>query len=78
MAEASRPRAVADLPFSQGRSFDSLEEYLEFRKGRGAYDVPWYREIKPGTYELVSRRGPGAEPKIYSREELSRKFGFRP
>ena len=77
MASDSGQRAVADLPFSQGRSFASLDEYLEFRKKRGAYDVPWYREIRPGLYELVSRRGPGAQPKIYTRAELARMFGFQ-
>ena len=69
--------ALANLPFSQGRSFASLDEYLAFLETRGAYDVPWYREIRPGVYELVSRRGPGAEPKIYTRDELARKFGFQ-
>jgi hypothetical protein len=67
---------IADLPFSQGRSFASLDEYLAFLEMRGPYDVPWYREVRPGLYELVSRRGPGAEPKIYTRDELARKFGF--
>lgn len=76
MAKASPTEAVSDLPFSQGRSFTSLDEYLEFRKSRGAYDVPWYREIKPRLYELVSRRRPGAEPQTYGRQELARKFGF--
>ncbi|MBA2771600.1 MAG: hypothetical protein H0U34_06240 [Sphingomonas sp.] len=77
VAQDSGRGAIANLPFSQGRSFASLDEYLEFRKSRGAYDVPWYRKTKLGMYELVSRRGPGAEPQIYSREELARKFGFQ-
>ena len=74
----SQPQGAprADLPFSQGRSFASLDEYLAFLETRGAYDVPWYREIRPGVYELVSRRGPGAEPKIYTRYELAQRFGF--
>ena len=76
MTQASQQGPVSNLPFSQGRSFATLDEYLEFRRRRGEYDVPWYREIKPGTYELVSFRGPGAERKIYTREELARKFGF--
>ena len=73
-----RPSAggVPDLPFSQGRSFASLDEYLAFLRERGRYDVPWYREIRPGVYELVSRRGPGAEPRHFTRDELERRFGF--
>lgn len=68
--------AVSGLPFSQGRAFASLDDYLAFLHKRGAYDVPWYREVRPGIYELVSRRGPGARPQIFTREELARKFGF--
>jgi hypothetical protein len=72
------PNGVANLPFSQGRAFRSLDEYLAFLRERGRYDVPWYREIRPGVYELVSRRGPGAQPRTYTRAELEEKFGFAP
>lgn len=54
MTQASQQGPVSNLSFSQGQSFATLAEYLEFRRRRGEYDVPWYREIKPGTYELVS------------------------
>ena len=67
---------VAGLPFSQGRSFTSLDEYLAFLRERGAYDVPWYREVEPGVYELVTRRAPGRQPQTFTREELERRFGF--
>jgi hypothetical protein len=77
MSRASQPGPVSGLPFAQGRSFTALDEYLAFRKSRGAYDVPWYREIRPGVYELVSRRPPGAKPTVHTRDELERKFGFR-
>lgn len=78
VAENSEQRPVANLPFAQGRAFASLDAYLEFRKSRGAYDVPWYREIKPRVYELVSRRGPGTQPETFTREQLAEKFGFSP
>ena len=68
---------VPGLPFAQGRAFASLDDYLAFLRERGKHDVPWYREIGPGLYELVSRRGPGATPRTYTRAELERKFGFR-
>jgi len=67
---------VQDLPYAQGRTFDSLDAYLAFLKQRGKTGVPWYREVKPGLYELVSRRGPGAEPRRYTRAELLERFGF--
>lgn len=64
------------LPFAQGRHFETLDDYLAFRRERGATDVPWYREIRPGVYELAGRRGPGAAPRIYTREQLMERFGF--
>lgn len=74
--DRSNGPAVTDLPFAQGRSFTSLDEYLAFLRKRGAYDVLWYREIRPGVYELVTRRAPGREPQTFTREELERRFGF--
>ena len=64
------------MPFAQSRSFATLDSYLAFLRECGCHDVPWYREIGPGGYELVSRRGPGAEPRTFTREELERRFGF--
>lgn len=77
MTQASQRPSFANLPFSQGRAFASLDEYLSYLEARGAYDVPWYREVRPGEYELVSRLPPGAAPRTYSREELARRFGFQ-
>ena len=68
--------AVSGLPFSQGRSFTSLDQYLAFLKTRGTYDIPWYRQVRPGVYELVSRRRPAAGQQLFTREELAKKFGF--
>lgn len=75
-AQGSTGGPVAGLPFSQGRSFSSLDDYLAFRKTRGAYDVPWYREVRPGVYELVTRRPPGTQPQTFTRAQLAEKFGF--
>ena len=73
------PRAPrADLPFGQGLSFATLDDYLAHLQRRGAYDVPWYREVGPGLYERVGgRRGPGQAAERYTRDELERKYGFR-
>lgn len=68
--------ARTDLPFAQGRSFGSLDEYLAFLEERGATDVPWYRKTGPDTYELVARRGPRAEPVVVTRKQLMERFGF--
>lgn len=77
MAAQGEGESDADeLPFAQGRRFATLDEYLAHLRRRGAYDVPWWREIRPGVYELVSRRGPDAPPLIQTREQLMERFGF--
>jgi len=72
--EAAQP--VRDLPYARGRTFATLDEYLAHLRANGAIDLPWYREIRPGVYELQTSRMPRGEPEIYTREELMRRFGF--
>ena len=68
---------VRDLPSSFGRSFATLDEYLEhLRNYAGPIDLPWYREIRPGVYEYVTSMRPAPAPKTYTREELMREYGF--
>ena len=67
---------VADLPYSWGKRFSSLEEYLEhLRCHAGPIDLPWWREVRPGLYERVVRMR-GAERETATREELMKRFGF--
>ena len=80
-ATMQKPKAsgapVAGLPFAQGKSFATLDEYLAHLQARGAYDVPWYRETSPGVYVRVTGRGKGAgAARTYTRGELAREFGF--
>ena len=68
---------VKGLPSSFGRSFATLDEYLEhLRRYAGPIDQPWYREVRPGVYELVTTMRPAPASQTYTREELMRKFGF--
>jgi len=68
---------VTNLPFANGRTFGTLDEYLAYRRELGAMDKPFYREIKPGLYELETGRGPKAKPpQRYTRGELLELFGF--
>jgi hypothetical protein len=69
---------VSDLPFSQGKSFRTLDAYLAHLERRGRSDVPYYKEIQPGVYVLKPGvRGAGAAPeRRYSREELEQMYGF--
>lgn len=72
----------AQLPINQ--RFRTLDEYLAWlAKTQAPIDKPWYREIRPGVYELVPGGNlrilgqEGAEKRTFTREELERKFGFR-
>ena len=67
---------VSRLPFSRGKTFCSLDEYLDHLEALGAVDLPWWREISPGVYEHVKRM-PEAEREIATREELMERFGFK-
>jgi len=63
------------------RQFRSLDEYLlHLQAMQGPVDGPWYKEIRPGVYELQTgnlQLDEDTIKRIYTREELERKFGFR-
>ena len=67
---------VADLPYARGRSFASLDEYLEFRRRGGAMDLPWYKEVAPDVFELQTSIRPAPPPRRFTRAELAAQFGF--
>lgn len=68
---------VSGLPSSFGRSFATLDEYLaHLEQYAGPVDQPWYREVSPGVYELVTTVRPAPAPQTFTREELMRQFGF--
>lgn len=75
-AAADSGGAVAGLPFSHGKSFRTLDDYLQHLERNAApIDQPWWREIRPGVYEHVKRM-PGAPRETATREELMKRFGF--
>lgn len=66
-------------PISQ--RYRNLDEYLAYlERYEAPIDKAWYKEIGPGVYELQTgnyRPLDGeAEQRIFTREELERKFGF--
>lgn len=68
---------VKGLPSSFGKTFGSLDEYLEhLRNYAGPIDQPWYRQVRPGVYELVTSMRPAPPTKTFTREQLIREFGF--
>jgi hypothetical protein len=65
---------------SISRRYRTLDDYLAFLESRAPIDGHWYREIRPGVYRLETGnyRGPEVEQRIFTREELERKFGYSP
>ena len=75
-AAAPTGEGVAGLPFSHGKTFRTLDEYLAHLERHAApIDQPWWREIRPGVYEHVKRM-PGATRETATRAELMARFGF--
>lgn len=93
-AAPARPAGVApgphpespEAPVTDARAriperFPDLDAYLRHLESRSHLDGAWYREIRPGVFELqtgnlrLTERG--APKRIFTREELERKFGFR-
>lgn len=65
------------LPHSGGKTFETLDAYLEHRKALGAIDIPYYVEVEPGLYRLERGRGfRDAPDETFTRAELLEKYGF--
>jgi len=67
------------VPVSQ--QFRNLDEYLaHLERTQGPVDGPWYKELRPGIYELQTGNlhldTPDREERTFTRQELERKFGF--
>lgn len=60
--------------------FPTLDAYLAYLEKRSHMDGPWYREVRPGVYELQTGnlRLPDGErrKRVFTRQELEKKFGF--
>lgn len=61
--------------------FRSLDDYLAWlERTQGPVDGPWYKQVRPGVYELQTGnfRPLGGEPekRTFTRAELAEMFGF--
>ncbi len=76
---ASSASSRRDLPYARGREFRTLDAYLAHLKAYAApIDRPWYREVGPGLYKLeTGNLRTNAQPRLFTRDELKRRFGFR-
>lgn len=70
---------IRGLPHARGREFRTLDAYLAYLKAYAApIDRPWYRELRPGLYRLeTGNLRTDARPRLFTRDELKRRFGFR-
>ena len=76
MDETPDGGGIANLPWSRGQRFRTLDDYLAHLERQGAIDLPWWRQVEPGIYELVGMRVPGQSPERATRAELRRRYGF--
>ena len=78
MEESQAGDSVASLPYARGQTFRALDDYLAHLERQGAMDLPWWREVEPGVYELVTSFRPldGGAPERATRAELMRRYGF--
>ena len=72
--------AVTETGLPINRRFASLDAYLACLQERSHLDGAWYREVRPGLYELQTgnlRLTDGDRPRrTFTREDLEKKFGF--
>ncbi len=62
---------------SQGRNFQTLDEYLAYLKELGAQDYPFYELVGPNRHKLNIGRGGNEVPaKYFTRDDLMKKFSL--
>lgn len=61
----------------EGQEYGSLDAYLAKLERDGWVGKAWYREVRPGVYELVTNLKPPPAKRLFTRAELERKFGFQ-
>jgi hypothetical protein len=71
---------VTDTRTAISQRFPNLDAYLAHLEKGARMDGAWYRQVRPGVYELQTGnlRLPdgGKRQRIFTREELEKKFGF--
>jgi hypothetical protein len=72
--------SVTNQALPINRQFRNLDEYLAHLERQSHVGGKSYKQIKPGLYELQTGNlhldTPSGEKRIYTREELEKKFGF--
>ena len=75
--------AVSDTNLPISERFRTLDEYLQYiEMTQAPVDGPWYKQVGPDAYELQTGNlkldvpAGEAEKRVFTRQELERKFGF--
>lgn len=75
--------SVTDTSLPINQRFGSLDEYLaHLEKTSAPVDGPWYKQVGPDQYQLQTGnlRVLGADDeeakRVFTRQELEKKFGF--
>jgi hypothetical protein len=69
-----------DQKMTANRQFRTLDEYLAHLRKQSHMDGKWYREIRPGVYEVQTGNlhlDNDTQQRIFTRDELKKMFGFR-
>ena len=67
---------VAGLPYSYGKRFCSLDDYLAYLETHaGPVGQPWWQQIEPGVYREVST-ATDATQLVETRAQLAKRYGF--
>lgn len=72
----SKPAGKGKAVNIEGQEYRSLDDYLAKLERDGWVGKPWYREVRPGVYELVTNLKPAPKKRLFTRAELERQFGF--
>jgi hypothetical protein len=76
-ASAGNKVTNEQLPINQ--RFRTLDEYLSYLELQSHNDGKWYKEIRPGVYEMQTGNlhlMNDTQQRIFTRAELEKKFGF--
>jgi hypothetical protein len=75
---------VSDTNLPVNKRFRTLDQYLAYlEQTQGPVDGPWYKEVSPGMYQLqtggnlhLDVPADAKEKRLFTRQELEKKFGF--
>lgn len=78
MSTSDDEAGVSNLPYANGETFDTLDEYLAHLEKQSAIGLPYWRRIGGDEYEWVTTmRTEDATRETATRSELMARYGFK-